>query len=105
MLDNRASAFSPSFMRGRNCSRSCLADKLSQMPDVKVATASTDGARFVIDIVAAKNTSQKISASVVVAEIFPMEQFRPRMKEGENADDLLAIIQYYSFLMLHVVIT
>jgi hypothetical protein len=25
--------------------QSCLADKLSQMPDVKVATASTDGAR------------------------------------------------------------
>src|SRR5437660_4271219 len=85
--------------------RSCLADKLSQMPDVKVATASTDGARFVVDIVAAKNTNQKTSASVVVAEIFPIDQFRPRMKEGENADDLLAIIQYYSFLMLHVVIT
>jgi hypothetical protein len=76
--------------------RSCLADKLSQMPDVKVATASTDGARFVVDIVAAKNTNQKISASVVVAEIFPMEQFRPRMKEGENADALLSSIQYYT---------
>jgi hypothetical protein len=44
--------------------RSCVVDKLSQMPDVKVATASTDGARFVVDIVAAKNTNQKISASV-----------------------------------------
>ena len=84
--------------------RSCLADKLSQMPDVKVATASTDGARFVVDVVAAKNTNKKISASVVVAEIFPMEQFRPRMKEGENADALLASIQYYTLLRLHEVV-
>jgi len=84
--------------------RSCVADKLSQMPDVKVATASTDGARFVVDIVAAKNTNQKISASVVVAEIFPMEQFRPRMKEGENADALLSSIQYYTLLRLHEVV-
>ena len=83
--------------------RSCLADKLSQMPDVKVATASTDGARFVVDV-AAKNTNKKISASVVVAEIFPMEQFRPRMKEGENADALLASIQYYTLLRLHEVV-
>jgi len=56
---------------------SCLADKLSQMPDVKVAAVPTDGVRFVVDIVAAKNASKKISASLVVAEIFPMEQFRP----------------------------
>ena len=28
--------------------RSCLAEKLSQMPDVKVTTVSTDGARFVL---------------------------------------------------------
>jgi hypothetical protein len=83
--------------------RSCLAEKLSQMPDVKVATASTDGARFVVDIVAAKNANKKISASVVVAEIFPMEQFRPRMKEGENAEALLSI-QYYTLLRLHEVI-
>jgi hypothetical protein len=27
--------------------RSCLADKLSQMPDVKVATVPTDGVRLV----------------------------------------------------------
>ncbi len=84
--------------------RSCLADRLSQMPDVKVATVSTDGARFVVDIVAAKNANNKLSASLVVAEIFPMEQFRPRMKEGENADALLASIQYYTLLRLHEVV-
>jgi len=84
--------------------RSCLADRLSQMPDVKVATESTDGARFVVDIVAGKNVNKKISASLVVAEIFPMEQFRPRMKEGENADALLASIQYYTLLRLHEVV-
>jgi hypothetical protein len=83
---------------------SCLADKLSQMPDVKVATVPTDGVRFVVDIVAAKNANKKISASLVVAEIFPMEQFRPRMKEGENADALLASIQYYTLLLLHEVV-
>jgi len=84
--------------------RSCLAKKLSQMPDVKVATASTEGARFVVDIVAAKNTNKKVSASLVVAEIFPMEQFQPRMKEGENAEALLTSIQYYTLLRMHEVI-
>src|SRR6267142_6265186 len=59
--------------------RSCLAEKLSQMPDVKVATTSTEGTRFVVDVVAATNANKRTSASVVVAEIFPMEQFRPRM--------------------------
>src|SRR5216683_5816767 len=84
--------------------RSCLADRLSQMPDVKVAAVSTDGARFVVDIVAAKNANNTLSASLVVAEIFPMEQFRPRMKEGENADAILARIQYYTLLRLHEVV-
>jgi hypothetical protein len=84
--------------------RSCLTDKLSQMPDVKIATVPTDGVRFVVDIVAAKNPSKKISASLVVAEIFPMEEFRPRMKEGEDADALLARIQYYTLLRLHEIV-
>jgi hypothetical protein len=84
--------------------RSCLAEKLSQMPDVRVATASTDGTRFVVDIVAAKNANKKISASVVVSEIFPMEQFQPRIKEGEDAKALLTSIQYYTLLRLHEVV-
>ena len=85
--------------------RSCLADKLSQMPDVKIATVSTDGVRFIVDIVAAKNANKKMSASLMVAEIFPMEQFRPRMKEGEDADALSASIQYYTLLRLHEVVS
>jgi hypothetical protein len=84
--------------------RSCLAEKLSQMPDVKVANASTDGTSFVVDIVAGKDANKKISASVVVAEIFPMEQFRPRVKEGEDAEALLTSIQYYTLLRLHEVV-
>src|SRR6202035_2231749 len=84
--------------------RSCLAEKLSQMPDVKVANASTDGTSFVVDIVAGKDANKKISASVVVAEIFPMEQFRPRVKEGEDAETLLTSIQYYTLLRLHEVV-
>jgi hypothetical protein len=83
--------------------RSCVADQLSQMPDVKVAMVPTDGARFIVDIISAKNDN-KISASLVVAEIFPMEEFRPRMKEGEDADALLARIQYYTLLRLHEVV-
>jgi len=84
--------------------RSCLADRLSRMPDVKVATASTEGARFVVDVLAPKNTTKEISASLVVAEIFPMEEFRPRIKEGEDAEALLTSIQYYTLLRLHEVI-
>ena len=33
-----------------------------------------------------------------------MEQFRPRMKEGENANALLASIRYYTLLRLHEVV-
>ena len=84
--------------------RSCVAEKLSQMPDVKVAATPTDGTRFIVDIVAAKNATKKISASLVVAEIFPMEQFRPRFKEGEDAEALLTSIQYYTLLRLHEVV-
>jgi len=84
--------------------RSCVADQLSQMPDVKIAIVPTDGARFIVDIISAKNDNKKISASLVVAEIFPMEEFRPRMKEGEDADALLARIQYYTLLRLHEVV-
>jgi len=83
--------------------RSCLADKLSQMPDVKIATRPTDGVRFIVDIVTAKATNQK-SASLVVAEIFPLEEFRPRIKEGEDADALLSSIKYYTLLRLHKVV-
>jgi hypothetical protein len=84
--------------------QSCLADRLTRMPDVKVTTASTGGARFVVDVVAAKNATKEISASLVVAEIFPMEEFRPRLKEGEDAEVLLTSIQYYTRLRLHEVV-
>jgi hypothetical protein len=63
-----------------------------------------NGVRFVVDIVAAQNANKKISASLVVAEIFPMGQFRPRMKEGENSDALFASIRYYTLLRLHEVV-
>ena len=81
--------------------RSCLVDKLSQMPDVKVATAPTVGARFIVDIVAAKTTGENISAGLVVAQTFPTEEFRPRIKEGEDANALLATIRYFTLLRLH----
>jgi len=81
--------------------RSCLVDKLSQMPDVKVATAPTVGARFIVDIVAAKDASENISAGLVVAQTFPTEEFRLRIKEGEDANALLNTIRYFTLLRLH----
>jgi hypothetical protein len=76
---------------------SCLASKLSRMPDVEIATAPTEGVRFIVDIIAAKD----LFASLVVAETFPTEQYRPRIKEGEDSDALLASIRSYTLLRLH----
>jgi hypothetical protein len=81
--------------------RSCLVDRLSQMPDVKVATAPTVGARFIIDVVVAKDAGENITAGLVVAQTFPMEEFRPRIKEGEDASALLNTIRYFTLLRLH----
>jgi hypothetical protein len=71
------------------------------MPDVKVATAPTVGARFIVDLIAAKTAGDNISATLVVAQTFPMEEFRPRMKEGEDANALLNNIRYFTLLRLH----
>lgn len=85
--------------------RSCLVDNLSKSPDVKIATTPTDGVRFVVDLVAAKSAKDTASASVVVAETFPMEQFRPQMKASENTEALLSSIRYYTLLRLHELIS
>jgi hypothetical protein len=85
--------------------RFCLAESLSKMPDVKLVTAPADGVRFVVDLTTAKNAKDTASASVVVAETFPMEQFRPQMKEGEKTDALLTSIRYYTLLRLHELIS
>jgi hypothetical protein len=79
---------------------SCLASKLSRMPDVEIATAPTDGVRFIVDIIAAKDSF----ASLVVAETFPTEQYRPRIKEGEDSDAMLARIRSYALLRLHEIV-
>jgi hypothetical protein len=76
---------------------SCLASKLSRMPDVEIATGPSDGVRFIVDIVAAKD----LFASLVVAETFPVEQYRLRIREGEDGDALLAGIRSYTLLRLH----
>ena len=77
--------------------RSCLTSKLSQMSDVEIATAPADGVRFIVDIVAAKD----LFAGLVVAETFPVEQYRLRIREGEDGDALLAGIRSYTLLRLH----
>jgi hypothetical protein len=76
---------------------SCLASKLSRMPDVEIATAPTDGVRFIVDIIAAKD----FFASLVVVETFPTEQYHLRIKEGEDRDALLTGIRSYTLLRLH----
>ena len=76
---------------------SCLAAKLSRMPDVEITTGPTDGIRFIVDIIAVKGSL----ASVVVAETFPVEQYRVRIKEGEDSAALLAGIRFYTLLRLH----
>jgi hypothetical protein len=70
---------------------SCLASKLSQMPDVEIAAGPSNDVRFIVDIV----------ASLVVAETFPVEQYRLRIREGEDSDALLAGIRTYTLLRLH----
>jgi hypothetical protein len=67
------------------------------MPDVEIATGPTDGVRFIVDIIAAKGSL----ASVVVAETFPVEQYRLRIKEGEDSGVVLAGIRFYTLLRLH----
>jgi hypothetical protein len=81
--------------------RSCLTSRLSKMPDTEIATAPTDGVRFIVDIIATKRAVEDVLASLVVVETFPLEQFRPRLKEGEDGDALLTSIRYYTLLRLH----
>ena len=56
---------------------SCLIAKLSRMPDVEIAVGPSNNVRFIVDIVAAKD----LFASLVVAETFPVEQYRLRIRE------------------------
>ena len=81
--------------------RSCLVSRLSKMPDTEIAAGPADGVRFVADIITEKRAVEDVSASLVVAETFPLEQFRPRIKEGEDGDALLTSIRYYTLLRLH----
>ena len=81
--------------------RSCLTSRLSTMPDTEVFATPTDGVRFVVDIIATKRPVEHVFASLVVAETFPLEEFRPRIKEGEDGDALLTSIRYYTLLRLH----
>jgi len=67
------------------------------MPDVEIASGPTDGIRFIVDVIATKGSL----ASVVVAETFPVEQYRVRVKGGEDSDALLAGIRSYTLLRLH----
>ena len=81
--------------------QSCLTSRLSKMPDTEVAAAPTNGVRFIVDIIATKRAVEDVFASLIVAETFPLEQFHPRIKEGEDGDALLTSIRYYTLLKLH----
>ena len=76
---------------------SCLIAKLSRMPDVEIAVGPSNDVRFIVDVVAAND----LVASLVVAETFPVEQYRLRLREGEDSDALLAGIRSYRLLRLH----
>jgi hypothetical protein len=80
---------------------SCLNSKLLKMPDIEVVAAPSDRVRFIVDIIAGKGADDGMSVSLVVAETFPIEEFRLRVKAGEDADALLATIRYYTLLRLH----
>jgi hypothetical protein len=84
--------------------RACVAESLSKMPDVKIVTTPTDGVRFIVDLFIVRDAKDMASASVVVAETFPMDEFRPQMKEGEKTDALLTSIRFYTLLRLHELI-
>jgi len=84
--------------------RSCLVRELSQMPDIKVETVPTDGVRFILDVVAVQKTDENVSASFVVAQTFPMEQFRPRIKKGEDKTAFLTSINYYTLIRMHEIV-
>jgi hypothetical protein len=67
------------------------------MPDVEIAAGPSNDVRFIVDVVAAND----LVASLVVAETFPVEQYRLRLREGEDSDALLAGIRSYTLLRLH----
>jgi len=52
---------------------SCLNTKLRKMPDIEIATAPTDGVRYIVDIIAGRGAGDGIAASLVIAETFPIE--------------------------------
>jgi hypothetical protein len=81
--------------------QSCLTSRLSKMPDTEIAVTPTDGVRFVVDIIATKRAMEAVFASLVVAETFPLEQFRPRINEGDEGDALLSSKRFYTLLRLH----
>jgi hypothetical protein len=81
--------------------QSCLTARLSRMPDIEIGTPSSAGIRFAVDIVTEKEAATNISASLVVVETFPIEEFRPRIKEGEDRDALISSIRFYTLLRLH----
>ena len=74
------------------------------MPDVVIGTAATAGVRFVVDVDVARQAVEDIFASLIVLETFPMQQYRPRIREGEDREALLNSLQYYTLLRLHEVV-
>jgi len=74
------------------------------MPDVKVATSPIARARFIVDVKATKDPSVDVSASLVVAQTFPMEEFRPRIKEGRMRERCWTAFATILCLRLHEII-
>jgi len=81
--------------------QSCLTARLSRMPDIEIGTPSTAGYGLPSTSSLKREVATNISASLVVVETFSMEEFRPRIKEGEDRDALLYSIRFYTLLRLH----
>lgn len=81
--------------------RSCVAEELSKLPEVKAVTAPAENIAFIVDLAAAKSGETDEIVSVAVLQTFPKEQFRPQLKPGMDADALFLALKSYARLRLH----
>jgi hypothetical protein len=56
------------------------------------------------DIVAVKNAPGSVTASLVAAETFPVEQFGLHVRDGEDCDALSTSMRYDMLWRLHAVV-
>jgi hypothetical protein len=76
---------------------SCLASKLSRMPDVEIATGPSDGVRFIVDVVAAKGLfASPVGSGDVSGGAIPRAD-----QGGEGQRCPAGLFRFYTLLRLH----